>query len=59
MVSISSRVASFRATGVVGVDEGIAQVVVLIGELDGGLVEHDALLHAIALGEVSRRRCCG
>ena len=27
------------------------QVVVLIGELDGGGVEHDALLHAVALGE--------
>ena len=30
---------------------GIAQRVILIGKLDGGLIEHDALLHAVALGE--------
>ena len=35
----------------IAVHEGIAQVVILVGELDGGRVEHDALLHAEALGE--------
>ena len=35
----------------IGVEQGVAQVIILIGELNGGLVEHDALLHAVALGE--------
>ena len=33
------------------VEQGIAQLVVFIGELDGGRVEYDALLHAVPLGE--------
>ena len=37
----------------IGVQQGIVKIVVLIGELDGGLFEHDALLHAVAGGEVA------
>ena len=37
--------------GVIFVDQGIAQIVVLIGELNGRSVERDAFLHAVALGE--------
>ena len=33
------------------VEQGVAQVVVLIGQLEGGLVKDDALLHAVPLGE--------
>ena len=33
------------------VHQGVAQVVVLIGQLEGGLVKDDALLHAVPLGE--------
>ena len=33
------------------VQQGVPQVVVFIGELDGGGVEDDALLHAVVLGE--------
>ncbi len=40
-----------QGQGVVAVQQGIAQLVVLIGELDGGRVKDDALLHAVALGE--------
>ena len=35
----------------VGVQQGIAQVVILVGEFDGGLVEDHAFFHAVALGE--------
>ena len=34
---------------VIGVEQGIVQIVVLVGELDGGLVKNDPLLHAVAL----------
>ena len=34
---------------VIAVDERVVQVVVLIGELDGRLVENDAFLNAVAL----------
>ena len=34
-----------------GVQKGVVQRVAFVGELDGGLVEDDALLHAVALGE--------
>ena len=33
------------------IDQGIAQVVILIGEFDGRRVEDDAFLYAVALGE--------
>ena len=33
------------------VQQGVTQLVVLIGELDGGLIEDNALLHAVVLGE--------
>ena len=35
----------------IGVQQGVAQLVILIGELDGGGIKHDALLHAVALGK--------
>ena len=35
----------------VGVDERVAETVVFIRELDGGGVKHNALLHAVPLGE--------
>ena len=35
----------------VAVDQGIAQVVILIGELNGWLIKHDALSHPVAFGE--------
>ena len=35
----------------VGIQQGVAQLVVFVGELDGGGIEHDALFHAVALGE--------
>ena len=38
---------------VVGVHQRIAQIVVFIAELDGGLLEDDALLDAEALGEAA------
>ena len=41
----------FQCQRVIGVQQRIAQRVILIGKLDGGLIEHDALLHAVALGE--------
>ena len=37
----------------IGVHQGIMQIVVLVGELDRGLGEDDALLHAVAGGEVT------
>ena len=37
------------------VDEGIVKIIVLVGELDGGLVKHDALLHAVVAGKVAGR----
>ena len=40
-----------QGQGVVLVQQGVPQIVVFIGELDGGRVEDDALLHAVALGE--------
>ena len=33
------------------VDQGIAQVVILIGELNGWLIKHDTLSHPVAFGE--------
>ena len=34
-----------------GVQQRIVEVIVLVGELEGGLIEGDALLHAVAFGE--------
>ena len=39
----------------IGVDERVAEVVVLVRELDGGLVKDDPLFHAVTLCE----RTCG
>ena len=41
----------FQGLGMVGIDEGVAQVIVLIGELDGGLLKDDAFLHPVVLGQ--------
>ena len=35
----------------IAVQQGISQFVVLVGELDGGSVEYDALLYTVPLGE--------
>ena len=35
----------------VGINEGVAQVIVLIGELDGGLLKDDAFLHPVVLAK--------
>src|SRR5699024_1915384 len=43
-----------QGQGVVGVYERVAQRVVLVGKLDGGRVEDDALRHAVALGKAAR-----
>ena len=42
---------SLERYSVVSVHQRIAEVVVLVGELDGRLVEHDTFLNAEALGE--------
>ena len=42
-----------QGQSVILVQQRIVQVVVLIGELDGGLVEHNAFLHAVAGGKVT------
>ena len=44
-----------QGPGVVGIDEGVPQGIVLIGKLNGGLVKNDALLHPVVLGEMSGR----
>jgi len=38
---------------VIAVHEGVVELVALIGELDGGLVKYDALLHAVAGGKAA------
>ena len=35
----------------IGIEQRIAQLVIFIGELNGGLLEHNAFLHAVVLGE--------
>jgi len=35
----------------IGVQQGVAQSVIFIGELDGGVLENNALFHAIVLGK--------
>jgi len=35
----------------VGVHEGVAQVVIFVGELDGGVIKDDAFLHSKAFGK--------
>ena len=35
----------------IGIEQRIAQLVVFIGELNGGLLEYNAFLHAVVLGE--------
>ena len=39
----------------VRVDEGVTQIIVLVGELDGGMLEHDALFYAVVRGKVASR----
>ena len=45
------RCGQLQRQGVIAVQQGISQFVVLVGELDGGSVEYDALLHTVPLGE--------
>ena len=33
------------------VQQGVTQFIILVGELNGGLIEHDTLFHAVVLGE--------
>ena len=35
----------------IGIQQGIAQRVIFIGELDGGMLENNALFHAVVLGK--------
>ena len=49
------RCGQLQRQGVIAVHEGIAQVVILVGELDGGLLKDDAFLHPVVLGKMAGR----